>query len=227
MRILNKSLGPKTSGGNGDRVSSLQYAEVACFQLARVKRQSIKAKLGLKHSAQILLEIIGAAESSKFYRAACVYVANQAFHLLNAVDGGVQGQAIDVNNILRDYIIRLNQDFLSIHKILMGFTSWWSFSRFWSASGEIKRCHDLVGYGMSMYLLLLRCSLARGDQRDALRWQYTVAQSLGRNPTLNHSIIEIQHHSLQKSRARSQPDVHQTSGHKRITPHYRQQVRRS
>ncbi|KAF8798232.1 hypothetical protein BYT27DRAFT_7218508 [Phlegmacium glaucopus] len=91
-----------TPGSKGFR--SLHYAEVTCFQLAKGKRQSVKATLGLKHSAQILLEIIRAAE---------------AFHLLNTVDGGVQGQAIDVNNILRDYITRLNQDFIKHSWVLL------------------------------------------------------------------------------------------------------------
>jgi hypothetical protein len=71
MKIFNKlnksSLDPKASRaatGDSDRVSNLHYAEVACFQLARVKRRSIPAKLGLKHSAQILLDIIKAAQVS-------------------------------------------------------------------------------------------------------------------------------------------------------------------
>ena len=65
MKIFNKlnsSLGPKAPRDTGDRISNLQYAEVACFQLASVKRRSIPAKLGLKHSAQILLDIIKAAQ---------------------------------------------------------------------------------------------------------------------------------------------------------------------
>jgi hypothetical protein len=60
---LNSSSGPKkASQDTGERISNLQYAEVACFQLASVKRRSIPAKLGLKHSAQILLDIIKAAQ---------------------------------------------------------------------------------------------------------------------------------------------------------------------
>ena len=69
MKIISKSnfsLGPKASRATtGDRISNLQHAEVACFQLARVKKQSIAAKLGLKHSAQILLDIIKAAQVSR------------------------------------------------------------------------------------------------------------------------------------------------------------------
>jgi hypothetical protein len=67
MKIISRSnfsLGPKASRAIGDRISesNLQHAEVACFQLASVKKRSIPAKLGLKHSAQILLDIIKAAQ---------------------------------------------------------------------------------------------------------------------------------------------------------------------
>ena len=68
MRIfskLNSSSGPKAPRATEDRISNLQYAELACFQLASVKRRSIPAKLGLKHSAQILLDIIKAAQVSR------------------------------------------------------------------------------------------------------------------------------------------------------------------
>jgi hypothetical protein len=248
MKIFNKlnksSLGPKasraTTGDSEDRVSNnLQYAEIACFQLASVKRRSIPSKLGLKHSAQILLDIIKAAQNSKFYRAACIHVANQAFHLLNAVDGGVQGGAIDVNNVLRDYINRLNQDFISIWKILTNYTSWWSFSYFWAASREIQKCHDLVDYGMAMYLLLLRCSIARGEEQIALRWQYNqaVAHSLGqKTSSFNYSITRsvVRPPQKQKKSNVARPyttatttSVHQLSGGgpKWATPHYRQPVR--
>lgn len=129
MKKSDSPLDLKASRVSDDNVSNLHYAEVACFQLARTNKQSIQAKLGLKVSAQTLLKIIRTAQvswqwlfiyytvinvdmwaqSSKFYRASCNYVADQAFHLLNAVDGGIQGRAIDVNNILRDYITRLNQ----------------------------------------------------------------------------------------------------------------------
>ena len=61
---LNSSLGPKASRATGDRFSNLQYAQVACFQLASVKKRSISAKLGLKRSAQILLDIIKVAQVS-------------------------------------------------------------------------------------------------------------------------------------------------------------------
>jgi hypothetical protein len=61
---LNSSLDPKASRATGDRISNLQYAELACYQLASVKSRSIPAKLGLKHSAQILLDIIKAAQVS-------------------------------------------------------------------------------------------------------------------------------------------------------------------
>jgi hypothetical protein len=68
MKIISKSnfsLGPKASRATGDRISNLQHAEVACFQLASVKKQSIPAKLGLKHSARILLDIIKAAQVNR------------------------------------------------------------------------------------------------------------------------------------------------------------------
>jgi hypothetical protein len=55
FRKLNLSLGLQASRDTGDTISNLQYAEVACSQLAR-------AKLGLKHSAEILLDIIKAAQ---------------------------------------------------------------------------------------------------------------------------------------------------------------------
>ena len=64
MKILDFSLGPRVSRATGDKISSLEYAEVTCSQLASVKRQTIRAKLGLKDSGQILLEIIKAAQVS-------------------------------------------------------------------------------------------------------------------------------------------------------------------
>jgi hypothetical protein len=65
FRKLNLSLGLQASRDTGDTISNLQYAEVACSQLASVKRRSIPAKLGLKHSAEILLDIIKAAQVSR------------------------------------------------------------------------------------------------------------------------------------------------------------------
>lgn len=43
-------------------ISNLQYAQVACSELASVQKRSNRAKLGLKRSAQILLEIIKVAQ---------------------------------------------------------------------------------------------------------------------------------------------------------------------
>ena len=120
------------------------------------------------------------------------------------------------------------RDFLSIQKILIGFTSWWSFSCFWVASREIQRCHDLVEYGMAMYLLLLRCSIARGEQQIALRWQYNqaVAQYLGQKTSFNYSIRSVppQKQPSQKSNARPYTTVHQSSDPKRVTPLARYQL---
>ena len=68
MKIFSKLNGPKALRATGDRISNLQYAHVACFQLASVKKRSIPAKLGLKHSGQILLGIIKAAQVSPIFQ---------------------------------------------------------------------------------------------------------------------------------------------------------------
>jgi hypothetical protein len=136
----------------------------------------------------------------------------------------------DHNN---EILLCIYRDFISIWKILTNFTSWWSFSYFWAASREIRKCHDLVDYGMAMYLLLLRCSIARGEEQIALRWQYNqaVALSLGQNlkTSFNYSITRSvrpppqKQQPLEKSNAaRPYTTVHQPSGG---GPHYRQPVR--
>ena len=48
----------------------------------------------------------------------CVDVAAQAYHLVNAIDAGVKGHALDINNILQDYIKRLNQYDPLLHLLL-------------------------------------------------------------------------------------------------------------
>jgi hypothetical protein len=129
-----------------------------------------------------------------------------------------------VTNLLTKFYLR---DFISIRKILTNFTSWWSFSCFWAGAAprEIQKCHDLVDYGMAMYLLLLRCSIARGEEQIALRWQYNqaVAHYLGQKTSFNYSIRSVRPQKKQpseKSNARPYTTVHQPSGPKWATPHY-------
>ena len=78
---------------------------------------------------------------------------------------------------------------------------------------------------MAMYLLLLRCSIARGEQRIALRWQYNqaVAQNMGQKTSFNYSIRSVrpQKQPSQKSNAIT---VHHPPVPKRVTPRYRQRV---
>lgn len=129
-----------------------------------------------------------------------------------------------MTNLLTKFHFR---DFLSIRKTLTCFTSWWSLSCFWAASRKIQRCHDLVEYGMAMYLLLVRCSIARGEQRLALRWQYNqaVALHLGKKTSFNYSIRSVLPQK-QPSQTSNAITVHQPSDPKLlVTPHYRQPVR--
>jgi len=130
-------------------------------QLASAGNNSIETKLGLNESSRIVLNIIKIAQRAKKYRKECTYLADQAYQLVNAVDGGVKGRAIDVNNILRDHIGRLNEDLGKISQIIKGFASWWILFRNWSGPRGLQQCHDILNHGMDMYLLLLRCSLAQ------------------------------------------------------------------
>ena len=122
----------------------------------------------------------------------------------------------------RIFLFFISRDFISIRKILTDFTSWWSFSSLWAASREIQKCHDLVEYGMAMYLLLLRCSIARGEQQIALRWQYNqaVAHYLGKKTSFNYSIrsVRAQKQPSQESNTRPYTTVHQPSGPKWAMP---------
>ncbi|KAF8959808.1 hypothetical protein BDZ97DRAFT_1835994 [Flammula alnicola] len=141
--------------------TGMQHVQAELLQLANPGENAIEIKLGLNESAQIVLDVIKMAQRAKSRKKECTHIANEAYQLFNAVDGGIKGRAIDVNGILKDHIARLNEDLLEIRKIIKEFASWWIFSRIWSAPRGLQKCHDILNHGMEMYLLLLRCSLAQ------------------------------------------------------------------
>ena len=95
--------------------------------LASARPKTVESKLGLSDSARIVLDIVRTAQvrlpsrdaeacrsninaqRTKSRTLECVDVAEQAYHLVNAIDAGVKGNALDINNVLQDYIKRLNQ----------------------------------------------------------------------------------------------------------------------
>ncbi|KAF8880905.1 hypothetical protein CPB84DRAFT_1851718 [Gymnopilus junonius] len=141
--------------------SSLDLARKELIQLANTSDRKIESMLGLNSSGRIVLDIIKFAQRAKSHRKECSYIADQAFQLVNAVDGGVKGRAIDVNDILRDHIAHLNEDLAEIRKVMKRFSSWMIVLRSWSAPRKLQRCHDILQHAMQTYLLLLRCSISQ------------------------------------------------------------------
>ncbi|CAA7266437.1 unnamed protein product [Cyclocybe aegerita] len=163
----------------------LYTARLALTRLASTsKHKSITAKLDLVQSGRIALDIVEVARRANIRRKDCISIAEEAYQLVNAVDGGVKGRAIDVNNVLKDFVARLNRDLDEVRVILKRFSSCWAFFRFRSASRDLGRCHDILSNGMEMYLLLLKCSIAQPERRDSLRQKYEVM--VGRQSSLDH-----------------------------------------
>ncbi|PPR06555.1 hypothetical protein CVT26_000733 [Gymnopilus dilepis] len=88
---------------------SMDLARQQLKQLVAAGSNKVETKLGLNSAAQIVLDIIKFAQRAKSHRKDCTYIADQAYQLVNAVDGGVKGRAIDVNDILREHILHLNE----------------------------------------------------------------------------------------------------------------------
>ncbi|KAF9475351.1 hypothetical protein BDN70DRAFT_255042 [Pholiota conissans] len=152
----------------------LNRIESELLQLVNAADDTLEAKLGLSSSARITLEVMLMAQQAKSHRKVCINIADQTYQLFNALDGGVKGRAIDINGILRDHIVRLNEDLVQIRKIIKYFTSWWSISRIWKARRRLQKCYDILSNAMQMYLLLLKYSLSRPIPKrrlgDRKRW---------------------------------------------------------
>lgn len=107
---------------------ALHHVSTVLLSLANSAETSVETNLGLSESALIALDIIQIAQvhnilintcnqpilticpqHAKSYRNLCADIADQTYQLLNAVDGGIKGRAIDVNFILKDHIRRLNE----------------------------------------------------------------------------------------------------------------------
>ncbi|KJA20897.1 hypothetical protein HYPSUDRAFT_203477 [Hypholoma sublateritium FD-334 SS-4] len=165
---------------------ALHHVSTVLLSLANSAETSIETNLGLSESALIALDIIEIAQHAKSYRKLCADIADQTYQLLNAVDGGIKGRAIDVNFILRDHIRRLNEDLLHIRKLLKCFSVWWNLARLWKAPQRLQKCYDILAHAMQMYLLLLRCSLDQppGSRRSSPRkkWRTIPSAALGRQP---------------------------------------------
>ncbi|KAJ3515567.1 hypothetical protein NLJ89_g1674 [Agrocybe chaxingu] len=175
----------------------LYTARLALTRLASTsKHKAVTAKLGLVQSGRIALDIVEVTRRANIRRKDCISIAEEAYQLVNAVDGGVKGRAIDVNNVLRDYVARLNRDLDEVRNILRRFTSYWAFFRFRSASRDLGRCHDILSNAMEVYLLLLKCSLAQHERRDCLRQKYE--SMVGQRSPIDHH-----HHSHQHPRSKA------------------------
>ncbi|KAF8168543.1 hypothetical protein B0H34DRAFT_63920 [Crassisporium funariophilum] len=221
FRGLDTPLESEASSVQEGGESSLQHALIALTQMANPDKRGIEAKLGLQESARIILDIIMLAQRAKIHRADCLFVADQAYHLLNTVDASIQGRAIDVNNILRDHIKRLNRDLAVIRSIMKSFASWWILTRFWTGSRQLDKCHDILKHGMDLYLLLLRCSLSQADRRNSMRRRHTIAQNLGRRPSLDYSIRDFRDQTQPSAKASTKVrSAWRPSSRKRPQPAY-------
>ncbi|KIM47355.1 hypothetical protein M413DRAFT_440786 [Hebeloma cylindrosporum] len=136
------------------------------FQWANAGQHDIETKIGLDNTGRIVLDIIKNAQRAKRHREECTQIADQVYHLVNAIDGGVKGRAIDVNPVLHDHIKRLNQDLECVRQKMKGFTTWWIFSRTWRESSELQTCQEILDRGMQMYVLLLRGSIMQPPGRN-------------------------------------------------------------
>ncbi|KAF5313216.1 hypothetical protein D9619_003727 [Psilocybe cf. subviscida] len=80
--------------------------------LAGLGEDHLESRIGLRESAQLVLQIFKTAQSAKTHQSQCVDIAAQSYYLLNAVDGGVNGRAIDIDNILHSHVLQLNESVL-------------------------------------------------------------------------------------------------------------------
>ncbi|KDR70068.1 hypothetical protein GALMADRAFT_145100 [Galerina marginata CBS 339.88] len=137
----------------------MDFARPELTYLENAGKDRIETSLGLSESGRITLEIIRLSQRAKRHRKDCTYIADQAYQLVNAVDGGVKGRVIDVNNILQDHITHLNKDLEQIRKTVKKFASWWILFRSRDTPQRLEKCHDILYHSMNMYLQLLRFSL--------------------------------------------------------------------
>jgi hypothetical protein len=47
-------------------------------------------------------------EHARKHRKTCIFIAEQAYQLVNAIDAGVKGGALDTDDVLQEHIARLN-----------------------------------------------------------------------------------------------------------------------
>jgi len=164
------------------------------FQWANAGQNDIETKIGLNNSGRIVLDIIKNARRARRHRAACTHIADQVYHLVNALDGGVKGRAIDVNPVLHDHITRLNQDLECVRQKIKSFSTWRIFARIWRESAELQACQEILDQRMDMYILLLRNSImqAPGEKRRlsiSSSWQ---ASRSRHSHSLGSSVYETQ-----------------------------------
>ncbi|KAF9042314.1 hypothetical protein BJ165DRAFT_1486783 [Panaeolus papilionaceus] len=93
-----------------------------------MERDKAVARVGLNKSARLVLDIIGIAQRAGKYRAQCREIADSAFQLVNAIDAGVQHKVVDISNVLKDHVERLNRDLEVIVNTLKPYASqsWWT-----------------------------------------------------------------------------------------------------
>jgi hypothetical protein len=245
---------PKILPSSSSADTTLQHAQLALSQIISDNESDevAKTKLGLSDSGRIALDIIRAAQvcwaSFRYYttvptlkrihlhdqrarshREACTFIAEQAYQLVNAMDAGVKGGAIDVTDFVRDHVVRLNayvdpnsprppnlsywpplrifcRDLDEINNALKHLGSWWTFPRIWRSQNNLVRCHDILEQEMKLYILLIKCCLAQSERQDSMRKTYNsfVELTSDRPATWTHPLLGLNRIIIHSSRRCSQ-----------------------